>query len=349
MTFAFNIVDGENLVALSRDLLAICGPDASMRQVNASWSEQLGHTREALLSRPIFAFVHPEDRGELIEKLNRMLSDTDRADGFTRLVTTNGACVACSWRGRSSKRTQQLYLAFTPAGSAPDIDRWLRTISTESHEWLLCLDESGRIHLSAGGSQTLVGAPPEAAVGATLLELVADEDCERVARALKQAVRREGEPQELAYRHNHSNGGGVPVLAAITSRLLDAAVGRVVVILRRPNSPQQRDTAEWRERFALAAQGTTDGIWEWDLVAGSCFYSPRWKEILGLQDDAVSDKPEEWLDRVHPADRDRLNESLTHYFEGRTPHLEIEHRIRHKNGQYLWVRCRGKALRQNGG
>src|SRR5579883_1176166 len=66
---------------------------------------------------------------------------------------------------------------------------------------------------------------------------------------------------------------------------------------------------ESEQRYSLAARGANDGLWDWDLRTGKVFYSPRWHEMLGLQQ-PVSGTPADWLDRIHPEDRPRVEFQL---------------------------------------
>src|SRR5256712_4663502 len=102
---------------------------------------------------------------------------------------------------------------------------------------------------------------------------------------------------------------------------------------------------ESEERYALAALGSNDGLWDWDLRANRIFFSARWKEQLGAKDSELTDDPDEWFDRVHPDDRERLFGDLSLHLEGRTPHLEVEHRVRHLDGNWRWMLVRGAAVR----
>jgi len=99
------------------------------------------------------------------------------------------------------------------------------------------------------------------------------------------------------------------------------------------------------ERYALAARGANDGLWDWDLETDEIYFSPRWKTILGQQEQAVGTNPEEWFGRLHPEDRGRVEAELKAHLDGATPHLESEHRIRGADGTYRWVLCRGLVLR----
>lgn len=106
---------------------------------------------------------------------------------------------------------------------------------------------------------------------------------------------------------------------------------------------------ESEERYSLAVQGANDGIWDWDLRTNQIYYSERWKSILGLSQDDLQDSPEEWYRRVHPADLERLKLDIAAHISGTTPHLENEHRILHKDGNYRWVLSRGLAVRDQHG
>jgi diguanylate cyclase (GGDEF)-like protein/PAS domain S-box-containing protein len=102
---------------------------------------------------------------------------------------------------------------------------------------------------------------------------------------------------------------------------------------------------ESEERYALAALGSNDGLWDWDLQENRIYLSARWKEQLGAKESEMEDEPEEWFDRVHPDDRERLFGDLGLHLEGRTPHLETEHRVRHLDGSWRWMLVRGAAVR----
>src|SRR2546430_1949669 len=65
----------------------------------------------------------------------------------------------------------------------------------------------------------------------------------------------------------------------------------------------QEALKESEERYALAARGSNDGLWDWNLSANVVHFSPRWKAMLGYQEAQVGDRPEEWFERIHDADQ----------------------------------------------
>jgi PAS domain S-box-containing protein len=105
-----------------------------------------------------------------------------------------------------------------------------------------------------------------------------------------------------------------------------------------------RGIRENEERLKLALQGNQDGLWDYNPIDGTCFYAPRWKEILGYKDEEISNRFEEWNQRIHPEDREETLKNLEEHLEGHTPNYENEHRLLCKNGSYKWVHARGMVL-----
>ncbi|HEX9028929.1 MAG TPA: EAL domain-containing protein, partial [Anaerolineales bacterium] len=106
---------------------------------------------------------------------------------------------------------------------------------------------------------------------------------------------------------------------------------------------------ESEERYTLAVRGANDGIWDWDLKSNRIYYSPRWKAILGYQEDEIGNSLDEWMIRVHPEDLERVKLDISTHLKGVTSHFETEHRIKHKDGEYRWVISRGLAVRDSSG
>lgn len=98
------------------------------------------------------------------------------------------------------------------------------------------------------------------------------------------------------------------------------------------------------ERYALAAQGANDGLWDWDLVSGKIYFTPRWKAMLGYDDDDIGTSPDEWFHRLHPDDRDRVEWRLLAHTHRLITSFELEYRILHRDGNYRWMLCRGMAV-----
>jgi diguanylate cyclase (GGDEF)-like protein/PAS domain S-box-containing protein len=102
---------------------------------------------------------------------------------------------------------------------------------------------------------------------------------------------------------------------------------------------------ESEARYALAARGANDGLWDWDLQTDQVYYSPRWKALLGCEEDEIGTTPQEWLRRIHPGDVPQVQAQIDAHRQGLSPHFENEHRLLHKDNGYRWVLTRGLAVR----
>lgn len=107
---------------------------------------------------------------------------------------------------------------------------------------------------------------------------------------------------------------------------------------------------ESEERYALAIMGVNDGLWDWEIERNFFYVSARWREILGdAPQGEMDNRPQVWLDRIHPNDRPRVLQAIDLHFQGKSLQFHEEHRIAHQNGSYFWVLVRGVAIRDQRG
>ncbi len=125
------------------------------------------------------------------------------------------------------------------------------------------------------------------------------------------------------------------------------ALARVRTHLMHKRSEQALRSSE--ERYALAARGANDGLWDWNLRSNEIYYSSRWKSMLGFAESEIGGGPDEWFSRLHEADRDKVRQNIADHLDGRTSHLEIESRMLHRDGVFRWVLTRGLMVRDDHG
>ncbi len=130
---------------------------------------------------------------------------------------------------------------------------------------------------------------------------------------------------------------------------IDFAVALARIGTQLSHKRAQEALKECEERYALAARGANDGLWDWDVQADVVYFSPRWKNMLGYQENEIGDKPEEWLGRIHDADRERVKEEIAAHQRGLTPQFESEHRVLHKDATFRWMLSRGLAVHNESG
>ena len=97
------------------------------------------------------------------------------------------------------------------------------------------------------------------------------------------------------------------------------------------------------ERHRLTEALASDGVWDFDVNGGRAYFSPRWRAMLGYEPEDVAVNFE-WKALIHPDDMVRVQIGIREHVAGKTPYFESVHRMRHRDGQWRWVRCRAQAV-----
>lgn len=118
-------------------------------------------------------------------------------------------------------------------------------------------------------------------------------------------------------------------------------VGSIDDITRRREAEQRLRVSE--QRFELAVEGTSVGIWDWDFHTKDVYYSPRFMEMLGYDDTDRFHDFAGFMKAVHPDDLERAMTAINRHTSLGQPY-DIEYRLKHKNGHFRWARARGQAV-----
>ena len=98
------------------------------------------------------------------------------------------------------------------------------------------------------------------------------------------------------------------------------------------------------ERYHLVIEGSHDGIWDWDLVNGTVFYSDRCKAQLGYGPEEINEADRDFMQSlIHPDDLERVLMAIKDHLDNRAPY-DIEYRVHTKSGEFKWLHSRGQAV-----
>ena len=104
----------------------------------------------------------------------------------------------------------------------------------------------------------------------------------------------------------------------------------------------KRHLRDLEERNELALYSANDGLWDFDTLNNRVYLSPRWKAMLGYDENDVGQAPD-WRTLVHSDDMSRVQAAIRDHVAGKTPIFESLHRMRHATGEWRWVISRAKA------
>jgi diguanylate cyclase (GGDEF)-like protein/PAS domain S-box-containing protein len=150
--------------------------------------------------------------------------------------------------------------------------------------------------------------------------------------------------KNYAVRANVQAGGEIGILVDSFNYMLSQ-----IEIRDQARREAEESLRESEERYALAARGANDGLWDWKIATGEIYFSSRWNQMLGYPELDRRSNPEEWFSLIHTADRKRVKSEIAAHVAGTTTEFSSEYRMRHQNGSFIWVLSRGIAVRNGQG
>ena len=99
------------------------------------------------------------------------------------------------------------------------------------------------------------------------------------------------------------------------------------------------------ERYVLAVRGSSDGLWDWDVESDRIYVSPRFREIMGIEQEADYLTTPELERLVLEEDREERRAAMRAHFRGQTDFFASEFRLRPDDGRDVWVLNRGIGVR----
>ncbi|WP_150803844.1 putative bifunctional diguanylate cyclase/phosphodiesterase [Pseudomonas fluorescens] len=99
-------------------------------------------------------------------------------------------------------------------------------------------------------------------------------------------------------------------------------------------------------RLDLALKASELGLWDWNLQTDEVHHT-RIKELFGLGPEDVTAMLSHLKPRLHPQDLPPLKHALVEHLKGRTEDYQIEYRVRHGDGHWVWIEDRGRAVERS--
>ena len=138
-----------------------------------------------------------------------------------------------------------------------------------------------------------------------------------------------------------SDGSQPPRLLPVSSK---DEVGELISGFNRlleTMSEQGAKLRESEELWKFAIEGTGAGVLDWDIPSGAMHFSDRWLEMTGYSREETLPKVDSLTSLVHPEDFPPAMADVQRVLEGSKPVHMFEHRLKHKQGHWLWIQSRG--------
>ena len=123
----------------------------------------------------------------------------------------------------------------------------------------------------------------------------------------------------------------------------------LIVLIDQTAYVKQRQQLELNEeRLRLASDATGIGWWDWSIPEDRCTISARWAEIIGYAPGELQPlNTDAWHELAHPDDVAEADRLMMEHFLGKRDSYQLEARLRHKQGHYVWVQVQGRVVERD--
>ena len=338
------------LVEQNKDAICVIRADASLQYVNEAACRALQYTREELLGGMTVADIDPlygpstwqqhwqelQGAGSLaIETFHHSRSGrVFPVEAHLSFIEHEGEAFNCAIIRDLSER-KALDVALQEAG-----ERYANLLRATKDGFWLVEAGSGRLLDVNDAAVSISGYTREELLTLRVTDLDIDFQGEKYLAQI-QRIRAAGWGL-FESRIRQKDGRIIPVEVSVIPEVGDHKILAFIRdISERRRAEQALRDSEFRWQFAI--EGAGDGLWDWDVASGACFYSRRWKAMIGYAEDEIGTSLDEWTQRVHPEDREHVQATWQSHLDGTVPQHVVEYRLRHKDGAWVWILGRGQV------
>ncbi|WP_321491352.1 PAS domain S-box protein [uncultured Desulfobacter sp.] len=167
---------------------------------------------------------------------------------------------------------------------------------------------------------------------------------------LRAAVKTAAAGKSVQFEVTHPTPDGNLEYVEFSLRPVKDDDGKVLFLIPEGHFITARKKAENRltdeqRRLSTIIDGTNVGTWEWNVQTGQTVFNDIWARIVGYTlEELAPVSIETWNRLAHPEDLQRSREQLKKHFNGELSYYEIECRMKHKDGRWIWVYDRGRVM-----
>ena len=230
---------------LSRDMVCTAGLDGYFKQLNGMWTETLGWSDIELRSRPMLAFIHPDDHQATLDERARLPQHGTTVAFVNRYATKSGGWRWIDWNTRFDPEEELIYATardITGRKEAEAQAQFQAHLLDAVGEAVITTDLTGGITYWGPGAEKLYGWSAQETVGRSIMDVIPaipGPNPAEVAETMSRLAR--GEPYTGVMRLGRRDGS--TFLAEITDTPVLDGAGRMVAIIGISSDVSEREDA----------------------------------------------------------------------------------------------------------
>jgi len=344
------------LVEDQSELISLASPEGELRYVNHAYASFFGKQPEEMVGQNLFDLVPADGRAALADHLRRVCAARHSIEVENHVVMPNGERRWLAWTNRAMADGDGRVTAIHSVGR--DIDERVRAeqrlhesesryrfLAENSADLIILVGQDGKRVYVSPACERMLGFTPEEMLAVNTRDAIHPEDVERVLTNIPSDEGMRANPA-ISYRMRRKDGSYVWV--ETTGRPVDIQGNQWLVVVR---DIEQRRLAEERlkdseARYRLLADNSSDMVFQLDHELVRRYVSPACREVLGYEpEELIGIKP---VSMAHPEDAARLALVFETLMKGHADRQSIINRIRHRDGNWIWVEAQFRALKDPG-
>nr|WP_321404658.1 PAS domain S-box protein [uncultured Desulfobacter sp.] len=331
------------------------------------YKEMLGYTDEEFpdIRESWIKNVLPEDEVQARAILKTLIDgEAEHAEHEFRMRHKDGSLHWILTKGTGIK--DENGRVFRLAGTQTDItarkqaeealrrsEQKARAILNTSYQLFGMLELDGTLIDINQTALNIEGVPKSDVIGRPLWQSPAWSDSIELQERLREAIKRAAAGESVQFEATHPTPDGGQEHVDVTLRPVKEDDGKIQYLITEGRSITARKQAEKKlsdehRRLTNIIESTQVGTWEWNVQTGETIFNDIWAQIAGYTlEELAPVSIETWNSLVHPEDLKRSAEVLQKHFDGELPYYEIECRIKHKDGRWIWIYDRGRVMTQD--
>ena len=327
-------------------------------QCNQTTSQMTGFSKDEIIGRPVFAMYHPNSLEDAKKAFQQFVTEGEvrnaelqlrRKDGSRLDVSLNVTAVRDEtgkiiqsrsvWRDITERKRTEIELK--------ESEERFRTAFEYSASGMCLTGLDGSLVKVNQPLCLMLGYTQEELEGQHFNAITYPDDIQIGSEFVRKMIA--GEVNSAAFEKRYLPKTGPPIWVHINSAPFKDASNNLQYFITQIEDITVRKQSEAallesEERLRLAMDAANQGLYDLNIQTGEAIVNDEYALMLGYDPATFVETNDWWVARLHPDDKERVNQTYLAYIHGELPEYRVEFRQKMKNGAWVWIASLGKIV-----